>query len=208
MTAESATKHSILKKRYVLFIIAIAIGAMIPDGIKFVWRGIFTTRPRRETYIDVKDLKEIGLLSVQRVQFSRGVLGLPPGVTPKSPIRDNDLYVRRIIRGHATTSLDLAKVTVTDTGKTVVLHMPVLEKPEPIIDEWVYYDSKGTAKVSPNELTKEMDHQFKEALVEFASDPDRQDRARKQAETLIAQLFPKKEITFDWPTTNKTTQTD
>lgn len=180
--------------------IVIAILGISPWIYRQVWDTYFATKAKRMTLLDVTDVKEMGLLAVQRIQLSHVAEGSwNEDGSKKENVRDNDVYVRRIIRGHATRSLDFSKVkTVVESNGLVRVTMPALNIPEPFIDEWIFYDSKETAQRKPNALTKRMDSDFKTALVNFAQEGDRPERAKKQAEDIIREMFPGYVVKFMW----------
>ena len=178
------------------------------------------TKAQSGSYLDVVDMKEISLLSVQRLNFSKvctvrygtdsttkvmnrlqAWLGFNPSETNK--LEDAKVYVRRILRGHVTTSLDFAKITVTNSpqGKILVLFPELIT--EPFIDEWIFYDSKGTGDVNTKEMTSAMDSAFRDAMLKTALQPERVERAKKQAERIVDMLYPGMEFELKWPQDDK-----
>ena len=197
-------QNAFLKKSLsfaILAIVAIVTLGLSPWLYRQVWQIYFSSTAKRGNIIDVTDIKGIGLLAVQRIQLSHVAEGCwNKDGSQKEKVRDNDVYVRRIIRGHATRSLDFTKVkTIVESNGLVQVTMPALNTPEPFIDEWIYYDSKGTANRNPRALTKSMDSQFKEALRQFAQEGDRPERATKQAEDIIREMFPGHVVRIIWP---------
>ncbi len=151
------------------------------------------------SYLDIVDTKEISRLSVQRLNFSKVVTSSSP---KGKKLDEADVYVRRIMRGHVTTSIDFSQITIISNsdGKNLV-KLPEL-MPEPFIDEWIFYDSKGTGKYKTTDLTKDMDKEFRKAMMDEALNPERVARAKKQAEDIVKMLYDiqdKEKFEFQWP---------
>lgn len=160
-------------------------------------------RAKVGSYSDVAETKEINRLAVQRLLFSKVVTKKTPKTS--TSLDECSFYIRRIMRGHVTTSLDFSAIAISNTisGKRFFT-MPQLE-PEAIIDEWVYYDSKGTGdKDAPKNATEGMDDEFRRALLdEITTNTNRIARAKEQAERIVKMLYPDEEFSpdsFNWPT--------
>ncbi len=154
-------------------------------------------RPKEGSNQDVREMKEIGLLSVQRLQFSNVMTGKFPKDAPN--LEKTTVYVRRIMRGHVTSTLDLSRIDVTNgpNGESVIV-FPSLDS-RPFIDEWIYFDSKGTGKYDTSNMTQAMDNEFRQTMLATATEPGRVERAKKQAEKIVAMLCPDREYLFRWP---------
>ena len=175
-------------------------------GILLVFAGlplIFNLIPRllyskieSGSYLDVVEMKEISKLSVQRLNFSNVVTATWPTNTTVS---NATVYVRRIMRGHVTTSLDFSRIVVTNSsGRRFVVEFPKLDI-DPIIDKWVFYDSKGTGDRNTRNLTNAMDKNFREEMMKEALKPERVARAKKRAEDIIQMLYPDMTFESKWP---------
>ncbi len=175
-------------------------------GIFLVFAGlplIFNLMPRllyakveSGSYLDVVEMREISKLSVQRLNFSNVVtVTLPTNAT----ISNAKVYIRRIMRGHVTTSLDFSKIVVTNSSSGgIVVEFPKLDI-DPIIDKWVYYDSKGTGNVNTRNLTSAMDRKFREEMMKEALKPERVARAKRRAEDIVQMLYPDMTFKSKWP---------
>ena len=194
--------------RKIVLIIACGIG--IPCiGVpiySFSKPFLFTeARAKNGSYSDVVDMKEISLMAIQRLQYSKVM-------TYSDPKDENDLdkcslYIRRIMRGHVTTYLDFSDIntnTVENSHGEKHFSMPCLTL-QPVIDEWIYYDSKGTGKkeYGTGEITRGMNREFRDAMLDEATkNTNRIARAKKQAEQIVKLLYPDEDISsvsFDWP---------
>ena len=155
-------------------------------------------RAKRGTYSDVVEIKEISRLSVHRLLFSKVVKRSSP--KGEEDLDKCDIYLRRIMRGHVTTSLDFSRIDTNKLSGKVVFIMPPLEQ-EAIIDEWVYYDSKGTGdEKAPKNFAEGMDAEFRKTILGEALHPNRVDSAKKQAERVVKLFYPDEEVSFCWPT--------
>lgn len=172
------------------------------------------------SYLDVVDMKEISLLSVQRLNFSKVCTvrygtdsttkvmnrllhpwaGFDPSETNK--LENAKVYVRRIMRGHVTTSLDFSKINTNRVNGKLVIEFPKLVA-EPFIDEWIFYDSKGTGDVNTKEMTRAMDSDFRDAMLKTALQSERVERAKQQAERIVDMLYPGLEFEPRWPEDSK-----
>lgn len=164
-------------------------------------------RVKSGSYLDIVDTKEISRLSVQRLNFSKVVTsssskGKKLEEAEDKKLEEADVYIRRIMRGHVTISIDFSQVTIisNSVGKNFV-KMPEL-MPEPFIDEWIFYDSKGTETYGTSDLSKDMDRRFRKAMMEEALKPERVARAKEQAEDIVKMLYDiqgKDKFVFQWP---------
>lgn len=166
------------------------------------------SRAKSGSYPDVVEIKEISLLSVQRLQFSKVItVTSPPNLENDLENPNLEIFIRRIMRGHVTTSVDFSKIDVTNSpdGK-VVVKFPELVT-EPFIDQWIYYDSKGTGDKdnidTVKEMTKAMDGAFRETMLKAALQTNRVERAKQQAERIVKMLYPDLEFEPRWPEDSK-----
>lgn len=211
--------------KWTLIVIAISfVGRPLLDAtLPYVFPG---ARAPRGSYLDVKEMKEISLLSVQRLNFSKVVtwsdgtntaskakavadkalskIGLSGNRKTEDQLANSldnaEMYVRRIMRGHVTVSLDFSKINVTNspTGKVVVKFPNLIT--EPFIDQWIFYDSKGTGNCNTKVITKQMDNDFRKVMLETALQSNRVERAKKQAVRIVEMLYPDiDEFVAEWP---------
>ena len=190
---------------------------LISAAIPYVFPN---AKARSGSYHDVVDMKEISLLAVQRLDFSKvcavrhGTDSITKGLnvvrnwigfdsSDTNSLENSKVYVRRIMRGHVTTSLDFSKIAVTNSpqGKILVLFPNLIR--EPFIDEWIKYDSKGTGDVNTKEMTSAMTQAFRDDMRKNALQPERVARAKKQAERIVDMLYPDMEYEFIWPSDKK-----
>lgn len=199
--------------------IAIAfVGLPILDAaLPYVFPG---AKAPKGTYLDVKEMKEISLLSVQRLNFSevctwsygtntaakakaiatkefdkvKELFGLGDSKDADdlsiNSVENAEVFIRRIMRGHVTVSLDFSKITVTNhpTGK-VVVKFPKLVT-EPFIDQWIFYDSKGTGNGNTKEISRHLDNEFRKDMLKTALQSNRVERAKEQAVRIVQMLYP------------------
>ncbi len=171
-------------------------------------------RAKSGSYSDVVEMKEISMLSVQRLQFTKVItLTSPPDLQDDLDNPDMEIYIRRIMRGHVTVSLDFSKIDVTNSpaGK-VVIKFPKLIT-EPFIDKWIFYDSYGTGKKdninSVKKMTNAMDGAFREAMLKAALQSNRVERAKEQAVRIVEMLYPDMEdFVVEWPDDKKNAQSE
>lgn len=186
-----------LKPVWISLCAIVGIGVVLPVLSTAVPLVFPAARAKTGSFVDVVEMREIGLLSVQRYNFSHVVKGqLPQNVD----LEKSDAYVRWVMRGHVTASLDFNAIVVSKpvvTNEWTIVALPPL-KYDAIIDEWIYYDSKGTKEYNPRNLTEAMDQRFREKMDKEAKAPDRVERAKKQAETFLEQLCPDAKIKFEW----------
>ena len=171
---------------------------VIVAAIPYVFPGV---KAKEGSYLDVVEMKEISKLSVQRINFSRVVTATnPKGL---SVTNNPSAYVRRIMRGHVTSSVDFSKINTNSVNGKLVVEFPKLVA-EPFIDEWIYYDSKGTDKDhDPREMTKAMDQAFRDAMMIAVSQTGRVARAKEQAVRIVETLYPDLEFEPRWPEDSK-----
>ena len=219
--------------KWALVVIAIAfVGLPFLDAaLPYVFPG---ARASKGSYLDVKEMKEISLLSVQRLNFSKVVtfaygtntaskikaktdealasIGLSGGKKTEGLLTNSldnaEVYIRRIMRGHVTVSVDFSMIDVTNspTGK-VVVKFPKLVT-EPFIDQWIFYDSKGTGNGNTKEITRHLDNEFRKDMVKTALQSNRVERAKRQTERIVKTLYPDMdEFVAVWPDDIKTVAT-
>ena len=158
---------------------------VIVAAIPYVFPGV---KAKEGSYLDVVEMKEISKLSVQRINFSRVVTATnPKGL---SVTNNPSAYVRRIMRGHVTSSVDFSKINTNSVNGKLVVEFPKLVA-EPFIDEWIYYDSKGT------------DQAFRDAMMIAVSQTGRVARAKEQAVRIVETLYPDLEFEPRWPEDSK-----
>ena len=167
----------------------------LPIFSSFVSHLIINAKVESGSYLDVVEMKEVSKLAVQRLNFSKVMTSQKPQT---GPLEKAEVYIRRIMRGHVTTSLDFSKIIVISNipGK-IIVEFPELVT-ESFIDEWIYYDSKGTGDNDPREMTKTMDKQFREAMRQEALKPERVVRAKEQAEYIVQMLYPDIKFESRW----------
>ncbi len=186
------------------------------------------SRAKSGSYLDVVEMKTISKLSVQRLDFSKvctsrsgtntmaklkKLAGKYTGWSFSSSETDNlddsEVWVRRIMRGHVTTSLDFSKITTNSIDGKLVIEFPELVA-EPFIDQWIYYDSHGTdSDHDPREMTKDMDCKFQTSMIEAALQPERVARAKEQAVHIVKMLYPDmEEFVAVWQDDKKNDQSD
>ena len=154
-------------------------------------------KARAGSYHDVVEMKEIDKLSVQRLNFSKVVtVTYPPNL--ETNLTKATIYIRRIMRGHVTTSVEFSDIVKTNdpNGKVIIRIPPPVA--EPFIDEWIPYDSKGTGRVNTKEMSRAMDKAFREAMLKTALQPERVKRAKQHAERIIEMLYPDLEFEPRW----------
>ena len=187
-----------LKPVWISLCAIVGIGVVLPVLSTAVPLVFPAARAKTGSFVDVVEMREIGLLSVQRYNFSHVVEGQYP---QNVDLEKSNVYVRWVMRGHVTVSLDFNAIEVSkpvDTNEwTIIVSLPPL-KYDAIIDEWIYYDSKGTKEHDPTTLTRAMDQAFREKMDKEAKAPDRVERAKKQAETFLEQLCPDAKLKFEW----------
>ena len=186
-----------LKPVWISLCAIVGIGVVLPVLSTAVPLVFPAARAKTGSFVDVVEMREIGLLSIQRYNFSHVVKGQFP---QNVDLEKSDIYVRWVMRGPVTVSLDFNAIKVSppvDTNEWTVVTLPPL-KYDSIIDEWIYYDSKGTKEHNPRNITSAMDQSFREVMDKEAKSPDRVDRAKKQAEKLLEQLCLGEKIKFEW----------
>ena len=166
------------------------------------------SRAKTGSYSDVVEMKEIGLLSVQRLQFSKVVTATdPPNL--ETNLEAAVIYIRRIMRGHVTTTVDFSKINVTNSpeGKVVVKFPKLII--EPFIDKWIFYDSYNTGNDNTKEMTKAMDGAFRAAMLKAALQSNRVERAKEQAVRIVEMLYPDMDdFVAEWPDDKQDAQSE
>ena len=156
------------------------------------------SKAKTGSYFDVVEMKKISNLSVQRLNFSKVVTATYP---PGTSVTNASIFVRRIMRGHVTSSVDFSKINTNSVNGKLVVEFPKLVS-EPFIDEWVFYDSKGT-KTDPRVLTQKMDKEFRDDMLKAASQTGRVARAKEQAVCIVKTLYPDLDFEPRWPEDSK-----
>lgn len=165
------------------------------------------TKNKAGSHLDIVEIKKISKLSVQRINFSEVVTATCPGEMEDHPF-DATTHVRRIMRGHVTSSVDLSDINTNFVDGKLVVEFPKLVA-EPFIDQWIYYDSHGTDKDhDPREMTQKMDRQFRDDMMQFALQTGRVARAKEQAVCIVKTLYPDLEFEPRWPEDSKSGQSE
>lgn len=172
---------------------------VIVAAVPYVFPGV---KAKAGSYLDVVEMKEISKLSVQRINFSEVMTAtVPEGM--ETNLTQASVYVRRIMRGHVTSSVNLSDIKTNCVDGKLVVEFPALVA-EPFIDAWIYYDSKGTDKKhDPREMTKAMDQAFRDDMMQFALQTGRVARAKEQAVRIVETLYPDLEFEPRWPENSK-----
>ena len=187
------------KKPAVWTLIGIAIAFIGLPVISSLVPCILYDKVEAGSYFDVVDMKEISWLSVQRLNFSKLVTATRP---KDATLGKADAYLRRIARGHVTTSLNFSEIAITNSPEGIFyVKFPPLNT-KSIIDEWIFYASKGTDKDNSGALAAEIDKEVRKQMEEDALKPERVARAKKQAEEIVKMLYDmqdKEKFVFQWP---------
>ena len=107
--------------------------------------------------------------------------------------------------------MNFSEIAITNStdGKFYVKFPPLDTKP--IIDNWIFYDSKGTDKDNSGELAQEINKKVRQEMMDEALKPERVARAKKQAQDIVKMLYDmqgKDKFEFQWPQESESDSTN